>query len=489
MIRSVCDFLENSAKKFPDKIAFKDTKEELTFSELLEYSKKVGSILPKGAIGLYMKKSCKLISIMLGVAQAGAFYSVIDIDLPKNRKQTIATLLNAKIIISDDDLFDEASKIFINFKVYKSSDILNVNIDEQKLFKVKNDTISTNPLYCNFTSGSTGVPKGVIISHASVLDFIPIFCSTLGLKENDIFANQAPFDFDVSVKDIYCTIFLGATCLLIPRDYFTNPVLLMDFIEDATIYIWAVSALLFLNTIKALEYKKPKINKIIYSGEIMPFKHLSKLINDLPDTDFINVYGPTEITCNCTFYPIDKNNIETNIIGNNFENRSVFLLNENDEKINTKDQIGEICVSGICLALGYLGGVETSFCKDKNRQVFYKTGDLGYYNNKGLLCISGRKDHQIKHMGHRLELNEIENISNNLNGVERSCAIYQNNNLILYYSGTIEKHNLRKLLKEYLPKYMLPNYIFWRTQLPINKNGKIDRNFLKDEYAKNQNDF
>ncbi|WP_096019160.1 AMP-binding protein [Campylobacter lanienae] len=484
---NILEFLENQAENNPDKIAFKDGYNNLlSFKELLENSKKIGSSLASfkanGAVAIHAKKSFLSLCAMFGAVQAGCFYSVIEPSLPNVRKNAMREILNPSVIICDNEIYNETKELFRNIKVFKISEILNSSINENILKIIRDRHISTNPLYCNFTSGSTGTPKGVLISHASVIDFIPIFCDTLGLKSSDIFANQAPFDFDVSVKDIYSTLFLGASCLLIPREYFTNANNLMDFIEDSTVLIWAVSALVFLSVMKALSYKKPNLRKIIYSGEIMPAKHIARLSSYLDNTEFINVYGPSEITCNATYHTLSGDEFENglDIIGKAFANRLVFLIDENDKLIIETNIVGQICVSEICVGLGYLGGDNSVFCANELGQRYYKTGDLGYLDENNLLHFKGRKDHQIKRMGHRIELSEIEKMAHKLNGVEMVCAIYENDKLNVYYSGSDKTSELSEFLRENLPFYMIPNKLIYLKNMPINKNGKIDRNALKE---------
>ena len=169
--------------------------------------------------------------------------------------------------------------------------------------------IDADPLYVNFTSGSTGTPKGVVVCHRNVCEFIPCFVETFAITEKDVLANQAPFDFDVSVKDIYSGLFTGARVEIVPTAYFTNPTKLMDFLCDrgVTLMVWAVSALCFLTTMNALAYKTPTtLRAILFSGEVMPIKHLHKLQKYLPGVQYVNLYGPTEITCNCTYYVVDR---------------------------------------------------------------------------------------------------------------------------------------------------------------------------------------
>ena len=482
-MNNVLEMLEKSAKKYPNKIAFIDEKSKISFQSLLILSKKAASALESGAVAVYMKKSCNALAIMLASIQAGGFYSVIDPSLPAQKKVKMCEILNAVAVVCDDELFEGAKELFSDFLVLKASDILQTKINENKLARIRANHISSDILYCNFTSGSTGVPKGVVINHASVIDFIPVFTKTLGLKQSDVFANQAPFDFDMSIKDIFSTLYLGASCLLIPREYFKNPSFLMDFIHSASILSWAVSALVFLSTFKALEYKKPKLRKIIYSGEQIGKKHILYLKNHLKYTKFINVYGPTEITCNCTYHILSKDDFENglDIIGRAFENERVFLIDENNEILKDKNQIGQICVSGVCLACGYLKGCDDGFCVNENKQRYYKTGDLGFFDEKGLLHIKGRKDFQIKRLGHRIELEEIEKTCQDLLGVQRACAVFKNEKLKIFFEGDASKSDLGAFLRQNLPFYMLPNSIEKLKNLPINKNGKLDRSLLMEQ--------
>ena len=148
------------------------------------------------------------------------------------------------------------------------------------------------------------MPKGVTVSHRSVLDFIPQFAEIFGITQNDILGNQAPFDFDVSVKDLYTALYTGAKVQIIPRAYFSQPTKLMDYLADheVTILVWAVSAMCFVSIMNGFSYRIPsRVRQVLFSGEVMPIKHLMKWKSALPHARFVNLYGPTEITCNCTY--------------------------------------------------------------------------------------------------------------------------------------------------------------------------------------------
>ena len=284
--------------------------------------------------------------------------------------------------------------------------------DEKKLEKIRTAFVDVNPLYVNFTSGSTGVPKGVVVSHRSVIEFISYFVEIFEITSTDIIANQAPFDFDVSVKDIYSGLMTGAKVQLIPKKYFSAPTLLMDYLteKEVTTLVWAVSAMCFVSVMKGFEYRLPeKIRTVMFSGEVLPIKHYKIWKKYLPNAKFVNLYGPTEITCNCTYYVLDREFGDMDVIpmGKAFPNEKVFLLNDNDEAVTEIGVQGEICVSGTALALGYYKDREKTnqvFVQNPLNQAYneliYRTGDLGKYDENGDLIYVSRKDFQIKHLGH-----------------------------------------------------------------------------------------
>ena len=400
-------------------------------------------------------------------------------------------VLCAKNIVTDKVHKEIALELISEDRIVYIEDLKNTEINEEKLKIIRENGLDLDPLYANFTSGSTGVPKGVLVGNRSVIDFIDNFTEIFNITEKDIIGNQAPFDFDVSVKDIYSSIAKGATLVIIPKRLFSIPAELLDYIcnNKVTTLIWAVSALCLITTFHALDYKTPDtVNKVMFSGEVMPIKHLKQWIEHLPNAMFVNLYGPTEITCNCTYHIVDKTKEYEKIpVGKAFPNEQVFLLDDNDKLITDIDIQGEICVKGTCLALGYFNNKEQTNSRfvqnplnDKYIDMIYKTGDLGEYNKDGEIVFLGRKDFQIKHMGHRIELEEIERAMEKVNGVERSCCIFneQKGKLYGFYVGNTEKDEVIKYLKENLPVFMVPNKITQIEKFPITKNGKIDRKEL-----------
>lgn len=503
MYTNILEMLENSATLYPERFAFGDTEKDITFADLVVAAKAVGTVLADKIaiaepVAFYMDKSVDAVCGMFGTVYAGGFYSFSDVKQPQARTESVLSILEPKVIFTDAENYEKISGYNTKAEIIILADLLaeKTAIEEEKLQQVRENFQDVNPLYVNFTSGSTGVPKGVVVSHRSVIEFISCFTEIFGIKETDIIGNQAPFDFDVSVKDIYSGLMTGAKVQIIPKKFFSQPTNLMDYLADkeVTTLVWAVSAMCFVSVMKGFEYRLPeKIHTVMFSGEVLPIKHYRIWKSFLPNAKFVNLYGPTEITCNCTYYVLDREFGDADVIpmGKAFPNEKVFLLDENDKLVTEKGVQGEICVGGTALALGYY--------KDRERtnQVFvqnplntaynemiYRTGDLGKYDENGDLVYVSRKDFQIKHLGHRIELGEIEAVTMAREGVTRTCCIYdsEKQRLILFYTGEREKVALMKELRTVLPPFMLPNSLVPVDEMPLNKNGKIDRNKLMSDF-------
>lgn len=503
MAVNVLEFLENSTQNNGAKTACQDEKESYSYDELSDYAKRIGSALieetgARRPVPVLMDKGCKALAAFMGAVYAGCFYTMLDPTYPVVRLQTILDTLEAELLIVSGKTKQRALELGFKGKILDVDELMEHIIDEPELEKVREQALDIDPLYSIFTSGSTGIPKGVIVSHRSVIDFIGYFTKMFNITGDDVIGNQAPFDFDVSVKDIYSCFYTGATLQMIPKAFFSFPVKLLDYLEErkVTTLIWAVSALCVVTTLKGFDYKRPSyINKIIFSGEVMPVKHLNLWREQYPDAMFVNVYGPTEITCNCTYYIVDRQFAldETLPMGKAFPNEKVFLLDDNDRLItpDTPDIKGEICVSGTALSLGYYRNQEKTDAvfvqnplNDKYIEMIYRTGDLGYYNAGGELMFSSRKDFQIKHMGHRIELGEIESAIGAVDNVVRACCVFdeKENKIIAFYEGDAGKETIIKELTLKLPKFMIPSVFSHVAAMPITRNGKIDRRKLMEDY-------
>ncbi|NLV75278.1 MAG: amino acid adenylation domain-containing protein [Chloroflexi bacterium] len=355
---------------------------------------------------------------------------------------------------------------------------------------------ASDPLYVVFTSGSTGTPKGVAVSHRNVISFIEEFVPVVGLGADDVLGGQAPFDFDISVKDLYSTIKCGATLCVIPRSYFSVPVRLLAFLSEqrVTTLIWAVSAMSILATLKALDGRSlPDLRRVLFSGEVMPIKHLAYWREHVPQACYTNLYGPTEITCNCLYYHVPEDALpETLPLGVPFANARVLVLDEADQAC-AAGEIGELCVAGEGVALGYYdnpAATERAFVQNPLNHTLperiYRSGDLASRGQDGLYYFHGRRDSQVKHMGHRIELGEIEAAAESLEAVEASCCVYRADEsriVLVYAAAEPQDEAIYGAIRARLPGFMRPHRLVWLEALPRNARGKVDRASIWQEYG------
>ena len=359
--------------------------------------------------------------------------------------------------------------------------------------EIRLNFIDTDPLYSIFTSGSTGIPKGVVVSHKSVIDLVESFNDTFSFNNALVFGNQAPFDFDVSVKDIYNALRCGGTVQVLPKKLFKMPKLLVNYLRERHVntLIWAVSALRIVADFETFDAVEGiDLKYVMFSGEVMPIRALNYWMDKIPDARYVNLYGPTEITCNCTYYDVTYKHKEDEMlpIGKAFVNSRVELFDEEKKPITEPGKIGEICVMGSCLALGYWNNKERTqeaFIQNPGISAYdstmYATGDMGYYDTEGNIVFVSRKDYQIKHMGHRIELGEIEVALNAIPFLNVACCLFdkENEKIVCFYQAEKEcKKEIVAELSKKLPKYMWPNVYVHYAELPLNKNGKIDRVLL-----------
>lgn len=499
---NILEYLEATAPRVPDKPAFSNGPESMTFHQVYEQAQAVGSgLLALGAakepVVVYMERHPRMVTAFFGAVYAGCFYVPLDREMPAFRVELIFQQLKPRFVICDDTTREHAQALAPDgAQILPYDQIAASPADHAALGRVRAEALDTDPIYIVFTSGSTGVPKGVAACHRSVLDYIEHLDEILGVTEDTVFGNQTPLYFDACLKELYSTIKYGATTYLIPKQLFSFPVKLVEYLNEYRIntVCWVVSALTMISGFKVLEKHIPEyFHTVAFGSEVFPMKQFKLWRAALPNARFINLYGPTEATGMSCWYEVDREFADDEVlpVGRPFPNTGLLLLTE-DNRPAAPGEAGEICLRGTCLTLGYYGDFRRTnevFVQNPLNSAYpeliYRTGDIGKLNERGELVFLTRKDNQIKHMGHRIELGEIEVVAAAGEGVRGVCCLYdkEKKKLILCYEGECEVSGLAKYLRSKLPSYMVPNRIVSIETLPRTPNGKLDRRALAAQIA------
>ena len=499
MRANVTYWLDQTADRLPDKTAFADEKKEITFGELKAQAQALATRmlerrLFKKPVAVYLEKGVDVLVSFMGAAYSCNFYSPIDTEMPASRINKILEVLRPALVITTAALRETFAQYDYQGEYLIFEEAVRAPADGQLIDAARAKGIDTDLLYVLFTSGSTGIPKGVTINHRSVIDYIDWVTETFDITQDDTFGNQAPFYFDNSILDIYSTIKSGATTWIIPKNLFAQPVPLLEYLKEKKIntIFWVPSALIVVAKLKAFRNVdlSDTLRRVLFCGEVMPNKQLNVWRKFLPDVLYANLYGPTEITDACTYYIVDREfaDDEPLPIGVPMANTDILVLNERDEPV-TGDEVGELCVRGTSLSMGYYNNPEKTgeaFVQNPLNphvpELIYRTGDLVRYNEHGEIVYLSRKDFQIKHMGHRIELGEIETAVSSLEEIALCCCLYDDKHqkIVLFIEADLDKAYVNERISKLVPEYMLPNKVVTLPEMPINANGKIDRVKLKE---------
>jgi amino acid adenylation domain-containing protein len=486
---------------YPDKVVFASDEGSITYAAFVRAARKVGSQLPeKSRVAILIDRSVSCLIAIFGVAYANGCCAVLDMESPAERSRKILDTFAPDLCLTDQRNVERAREI-CGAKAQMLEELLQAGPNDHRLSGIFSRMIDTDPFLVIFTSGSTGSPKGTVICHRSLIDYIEAACDTLGIDSHVVWGNQAQFFYSMCVLDVYSTVAVGATLRIIPKRCFSFPGLLIDYLNEHRInsVYWVppvLTAVALMDTFS--EYLPRYLERVFFVGEVMPVRHLNYWIDHLSDCVYANLYGPTEITDTCTYYIVDRHfeDHESLPIGTPFKNCEVIVIDDNGKRVlRPEDGEGVLYVRGSFLGLGYYGEPEKtrqSFVQNPLNSAYpellYRTGDYVCFNEQGELMYRGRADHQIKHMGYRIELGEIENAAASVPGVDHAVCIYdsEKRQIILFYAGKMEDAALRSQLLSRLPAYMMPARFLHRETLPMMSTGKTDRVKLAKLYRQAQ---
>ena len=365
--------------------------------------------------------------------------------------------------------------------------------DDAALAKRLEKIIDTDPYCMIHTSGSTGIPKGVALTHRNTIDFVDWAFERLNLNGTEVMGSLAPIYFDAYTLEFWMCFARGATWMVVPEGLAMFPAKLIAFLEANPInfIFWVPTVMVNIANLDLLaKADLRKITKVFFIGEVFPMRHLNYWRRHLPDAMFVNLYGPIEITVACTYFIVDRPfaDDEKLPVGFPCRNTEILILNDDNQEVKGKEP-GEICVRGSSIALGYWNNHDRTakgFVQNPlNRhfpEIIYRTGDSGHWNEQGEIMFLGRKDFQIKHLGYRIELGEIEHAVLQVAGIRNCCCVYNQDKkeITLFYESDAEiaAGFIRECLSPLIPKYMLPTVLNSMEQMPRNPNGKIDRQKL-----------
>ncbi len=488
-MKTVLDYLGIQAETRPMRPMITDETETLTFADAAVRSDRVGTaLLARGAdrepVLVFMKRSGAMIAAFFGVWKANCFYVPVDAEMGESRIRSIVERVKPRFAIVDESADALLRSCGFSGDALEAKALFSGPADAGALETAAMRRLDSDPAYLVFTSGSTGAPKGVVGVHRAVLDYAEQITKTLRATETDVFGMQAPLYVDACLKEILSALKCGASVVLVPKRLFMTPVPLVEFLNahHVTALCWVVPALTLISALHTFDAVVPQYLKTVaFGSEVMPPKQLSVWRAHV-HARYLNLYGPTECTGMSCFYEVDRDfaNDERIPIGRAFDNTEIFLIDENGRRSDE----GEIFIRGTCVCHGYYRDPERTakaFVQNPLNpdypETVYRTGDLGRINDRGELEFLGRRDDQIKHMGHRIELGELEAAAKAVAGVDAACAVFDRERSVLglVYTGAIEKAALLSALREKLPEYLLPKRTAQTERLPLTENGKTDR--------------
>ena len=500
MRMSILNYLDRGGLvSSPQSIWLQDGDLAWSFDQFSARTRGIGSALIEvgvtinDVVAVFLPNSAHVLAADFGILRAGAVFMNLDVTLPRARLRAIFDSVLPRLILVTRELCEKIP-VDLLYKTIVYEDLMDATIDEMALTERLTEVIDTDPACLICTSGSTGVPKAVALSHRGLIDFGDWFDQRFDFNANDVVGSLSPLFFDGYIPGLLMSLLHGGRFVILPKEAAAFPVKLADQLaqHEVSFIFWVPSTLVPMAKLNILNsVPLPKLRFVGFAGEVMPPTTLTYFRRFLPHAQFVNFYGPIEISVICTYFVVPSNFSEDQPvpIGLPCANSRVLILDD-DDLLCAPGQAGELCIAGSCVALGYWNNPEktsASFVRNplvtSRAEIIYRTGDIAVLGDDGNILFVGRKDFQIKHQGYRIDLGEIEHAADVRLGVKAVSVVYDRDarTIVLFYESgcEISAQEIRSSLGVLLPKYMLPQKIVRIETMPLNPNGKIDRKLLE----------
>lgn len=508
MIKNILEYFEVTVEKHNEKVAVVDGERRVTLQELAHNAWAVGTaILQKShgqikqPVAVFLPKSVECITADIGIIYSGNAYMNLDVKTPMQRIGNIIKLVQPIYIITDEKYLDVLKTVYPAEQILLIDNLVKETPAHEALLKHLEQVIDTDPLCLINTSGSTGTPKSVVLNHKSFIDFTEWALTATKWTEDEIIGSLSPAIFDIYSFEFCMLMAKSSTIVVIPDTFAAFPVKILQLMqkEKVSFIFWVPTIMVNIANMDLLSRMPlPELKMVWFAGEVFPTKQFNYWHSCLPETVFVNLYGPIEITLDCTYFIVNRDipDNEPLPIGYPCRNTDILILDENNHLVTEPNVEGELCVRGTSLAMGYYNNPEktaAAFVQNPLNKSYpetiYRTGDIVCLNERNEILFKGRKDSLIKHSGYRIELTEIEHvIVNTLKLVNNGCAVYDfgKKEIVFFYEAKNEQSiaDFRKKIGKALPNYMIPTKYIRMELLPRNTNGKIDRLKLKEEVNK-----
>lgn len=476
------------SEKFSNNIALICNEQEYTYSSLYHMvcrqisNLRKNDVKEKDVVGIFLNDKLEQIINIFAVLGCGGAYLPIDVSYPEKRIEFMLKDTKTEYVIAPKEYREYGifkQHIICPFSELTDNDMLNDSLDNM------DNVCGEDIAYIMYTSGSTGIPRGVAIRQKSVLRLVKNN-DFLQITKNDRILQTSTIVFDASIIEIYGALLNGACLVLTEKEDVIEPKRMKELIQKKITIMW-LSSPLFTQLASQDSYLFKGLKHLIVGGDVLSPNHINMVRKNCDGIEIINGYGPTENTTFSTTYSI-KNDFSNSIpIGKPISNSTAYILDENHELLPI-GAIGEIGVGGDGVGFGYLNNEQLN--KEKfidnpyGEGKLYLTGDNGYWTEDGNIEYVGRKDYQFKINGFRVETGEIENAVCGCAGVNLAFALIENiknqKKIVLIYSGDVKTQEVKHKLKEQLPMYMFPNIIMKLERIPFNINGKLDRAAIRE---------